>query len=168
MLVTGGNVTGIVDQLERAGLIVRTEDPADRRVYLVKLTKEGRRSVRANGRRARIMDRQSVLRHSQTRAAGIERILVAFACATDAENTMKDTLTDYAARHFLWSVHNRNRLDHVESSGKEKSPDLRKLRRAAGSHAQASLRARSESDRDQRCGCQFLFRRRRAGDHRAA
>jgi DNA-binding MarR family transcriptional regulator len=43
MLVTGGNVTGIVDQLERAGLILRTEDPADRRVYLVKLTKEGRR-----------------------------------------------------------------------------------------------------------------------------
>ena len=43
MLVTGGNVTGIVDQLESGGLIVRTEDPADRRAYLVKLTKEGRR-----------------------------------------------------------------------------------------------------------------------------
>jgi DNA-binding MarR family transcriptional regulator len=43
MLVTGGNVTGIVDQLERGGLLVRTEDPADRRAYLVKLTKEGRR-----------------------------------------------------------------------------------------------------------------------------
>jgi DNA-binding MarR family transcriptional regulator len=43
MLVTGGNVTGIVDQLEGAGLIVRTADPADRRAYLVKLTKEGRR-----------------------------------------------------------------------------------------------------------------------------
>ena len=43
MLVTGGNVTGIVDQLERSGLIARTEDPADRRAYLVKLTKEGRR-----------------------------------------------------------------------------------------------------------------------------
>jgi DNA-binding MarR family transcriptional regulator len=43
MLVTGGNVTGIADQLERSGLIVRTEDPADRRAYLVKLTKEGRR-----------------------------------------------------------------------------------------------------------------------------
>ncbi|HEY0746560.1 MAG TPA: MarR family transcriptional regulator [Steroidobacteraceae bacterium] len=42
MLVTGGNVTGIVDQLERAGLIVRAEDPADRRAYLVKLTKAGR------------------------------------------------------------------------------------------------------------------------------
>ena len=43
MLVTGGNITGIVDQLERAGSIVRTEDPADRRAYLVKLTREGRR-----------------------------------------------------------------------------------------------------------------------------
>jgi len=43
MLVTGGNVTGIVDRLERAGLIVRAEDPADRRAYLIKLTKEGRR-----------------------------------------------------------------------------------------------------------------------------
>jgi DNA-binding MarR family transcriptional regulator len=43
MLVTGGNITGIVDQLERAGLIIRTEDSTDRRVYLVKLTKEGRR-----------------------------------------------------------------------------------------------------------------------------
>jgi DNA-binding MarR family transcriptional regulator len=43
MLVTGGNITGIVDQLEHAGLIVRTEDSTDRRVYLVKLTKEGRR-----------------------------------------------------------------------------------------------------------------------------
>jgi len=44
MLVTGGNVTGIVDQLERAGLIARTTDPDDRRAYRVKLTKEGRRS----------------------------------------------------------------------------------------------------------------------------
>jgi DNA-binding MarR family transcriptional regulator len=44
MLVTGGNVTGIVDQLERAGLIARTADPDDRRAYRVKLTKEGRRA----------------------------------------------------------------------------------------------------------------------------
>jgi DNA-binding MarR family transcriptional regulator len=44
MLVTGGNVTGIVDQLERAGSIARTTDPEDRRAYRVKLTKEGRRA----------------------------------------------------------------------------------------------------------------------------
>jgi DNA-binding MarR family transcriptional regulator len=44
MLVTGGNVTGIVDQLEHAGMIARTADPDDRRAYRVKLTKEGRRA----------------------------------------------------------------------------------------------------------------------------
>jgi DNA-binding MarR family transcriptional regulator len=34
----------LLDQLERAGLITRTEDPEDRRAYRVKLTKEGRRT----------------------------------------------------------------------------------------------------------------------------
>ena len=42
MLVTGGNVTGIADQLESAGLVVRAADPNDRRAYRIKLTREGR------------------------------------------------------------------------------------------------------------------------------
>lgn len=42
MLVTGGNVTGIADQLEHAGLVVRAADPKDRRAYRIKLTREGR------------------------------------------------------------------------------------------------------------------------------
>ncbi len=47
MMVTGGNVTGITDALEREGLVVRDADPADRRAWLVRLTVEGRRSFRA-------------------------------------------------------------------------------------------------------------------------
>lgn len=47
MMVTGGNVTGITDALEREGLVVREADPADRRAWLVRLTMEGRRSFRA-------------------------------------------------------------------------------------------------------------------------
>ena len=43
MLVTGGNVTGIADQLERAGLIARNADPNDRRACRLTLTREGRR-----------------------------------------------------------------------------------------------------------------------------
>ena len=43
LMVTGGNVTGITDGLEREGLVVREMDPADRRVYRVKLTAEGAR-----------------------------------------------------------------------------------------------------------------------------
>jgi DNA-binding MarR family transcriptional regulator len=44
MMVTGGNVTGITDQLEQEKLVVRVPDPKDRRAYAVKLTEEGRRA----------------------------------------------------------------------------------------------------------------------------
>ncbi|MBI4989936.1 MAG: MarR family transcriptional regulator [Rhodocyclales bacterium] len=47
MMVTGGNVTGITDQLVSEGLVVREDNPKDRRAYIVKLTKEGRRVFRA-------------------------------------------------------------------------------------------------------------------------
>jgi len=43
MMVTGGNVTGITDGLEKEGLVVREVDSADRRVFRVKLTQEGQR-----------------------------------------------------------------------------------------------------------------------------
>jgi DNA-binding MarR family transcriptional regulator len=41
MMVTGGNVTGIADPLERDGLIVRERAAADKRAMVVKLTKTG-------------------------------------------------------------------------------------------------------------------------------
>jgi DNA-binding MarR family transcriptional regulator len=43
MMVTGGNVTGITDGLEKEGLVVREVDASDRRVFRVKLTPEGQR-----------------------------------------------------------------------------------------------------------------------------
>jgi DNA-binding MarR family transcriptional regulator len=43
LMVTGGNVTGITDQLVREGLVVRETDPLDRRAFTVKLTAAGRR-----------------------------------------------------------------------------------------------------------------------------
>jgi len=47
MMVTGGNVTGITDLLERDGLVARVGDPEDRRALRVRLTAAGRRSFRA-------------------------------------------------------------------------------------------------------------------------
>jgi DNA-binding MarR family transcriptional regulator len=44
MMVTGGNITGITDQLEQEGLVQRVADPKDRRAYSVKLTAAGRRA----------------------------------------------------------------------------------------------------------------------------
>jgi DNA-binding MarR family transcriptional regulator len=41
LMVTGGNVTGLTDQLEREGLVVRRLDTEDRRAITVKLTDHG-------------------------------------------------------------------------------------------------------------------------------
>jgi DNA-binding MarR family transcriptional regulator len=42
LMVTGGNVTGLTDQLEKEGLVVRDADPNDRRSFAVSLTPTGR------------------------------------------------------------------------------------------------------------------------------
>jgi DNA-binding MarR family transcriptional regulator len=42
LMVTGGNVTGLADQLEREGLVVRSAAPEDKRSFLLALTKTGR------------------------------------------------------------------------------------------------------------------------------
>lgn len=41
LLVTEGNVTGLVDRLEAGGLVERRADPSDRRAQRVRLTEEG-------------------------------------------------------------------------------------------------------------------------------
>jgi DNA-binding MarR family transcriptional regulator len=47
LMVTGGNVTGVTDMLEREGLVARSADPLDRRAYRVRLTPAGRKVFRA-------------------------------------------------------------------------------------------------------------------------
>ena len=41
LMVTGGNVTGLTDELERDGLVARADSPDDRRTFIVKLTDKG-------------------------------------------------------------------------------------------------------------------------------
>jgi DNA-binding MarR family transcriptional regulator len=44
LMVTGGNITGITDQLEKEGLVSRDTDPNDRRSTSVCLTPAGRKA----------------------------------------------------------------------------------------------------------------------------
>ncbi len=44
LMVTGGNVTGVTDQLVQEGLVERDTVPSDRRACLVKLTPAGRKA----------------------------------------------------------------------------------------------------------------------------
>lgn len=46
LMVSGGNVTGITDQLEREGFVVRTLDQGDRRAITVRLTSAGLKRFR--------------------------------------------------------------------------------------------------------------------------
>lgn len=50
MMVSNGNVTGLVERLQAQGLIERRPSPSDRRAQIVSLSAEGRRSFRAMAR----------------------------------------------------------------------------------------------------------------------
>jgi DNA-binding MarR family transcriptional regulator len=57
MLVTAGNLTGLVDRAERDGIVERRPDPSDRRLTRVFLTTRGRRLAdRAAARHAEIAE----------------------------------------------------------------------------------------------------------------
>jgi DNA-binding MarR family transcriptional regulator len=47
LMVTGGNVTGLTDELERDGVVQRSPSPEDRRAWIVSLTPKGRRGFEA-------------------------------------------------------------------------------------------------------------------------
>ena len=47
LMVTGGNVTGVTDELEREGMVSRVNNPQDRRAWIVCLTAKGRATFEA-------------------------------------------------------------------------------------------------------------------------
>ena len=67
MMVTGGNVTGITDQLEAEGLVERVEVEGDRRAFQVRLTPTGRRqfNTMAQAHEAWIVDAFAALDASE-------------------------------------------------------------------------------------------------------
>jgi len=50
LMVTGGNVTGLTDDLAQEGMVVRESSPGDRRAWIVRLTPKGRRHFEAMAR----------------------------------------------------------------------------------------------------------------------
>ncbi len=47
LMVTGGNVTGLTDELEADGMVLREASPDDRRAWILRLTPKGRRAFEA-------------------------------------------------------------------------------------------------------------------------
>jgi DNA-binding MarR family transcriptional regulator len=44
LMVTGGSITGLTDELEKEGLVLREDAPDDRRAFLLRLTPQGRQA----------------------------------------------------------------------------------------------------------------------------
>ena len=68
MMVTGGNITRIAEQLLAEGLITRSVAPGDRRASIVKLSAAGRRAFAEMARRHEELDRRDVRRPGRGRA----------------------------------------------------------------------------------------------------
>lgn len=47
LMVTGGNVTGLTDELAREGMVSREHSPTDRRAWVLRLTPKGKSSFEA-------------------------------------------------------------------------------------------------------------------------
>lgn len=82
LMLTSGGMTGRLDRLERAGLVRRTPDPADRRGLRVTLTDDGRRVVEESAEaglavQRRILD--ALPPEDQARLADLLRTLLAAA-----------------------------------------------------------------------------------------
>jgi len=60
--VTPGNVTGIIDRLEEQGLILRSQNPGDRRINLIQLTEKGQ-DIIANIHESGVRQMAEILNH---------------------------------------------------------------------------------------------------------
>ncbi|WP_187366260.1 MarR family transcriptional regulator [Trebonia kvetii] len=72
-LITTGAMTARLDRLERAGLIRRAPDPADRRGVLVRLPPRGSKVARA-GASGTDSRQPGIPRTAQRTAAGLDRL----------------------------------------------------------------------------------------------
>ena len=91
MMVTGGNITGITDQLVTEDLVQRVPVPGDRRAYRVRLTSKGRKqfSDMAQQHQAWVVDAFAGLTPKEV--ATLHRLLGKVKQHTQSGSTSKET-----------------------------------------------------------------------------
>jgi DNA-binding MarR family transcriptional regulator len=76
-----GRLVGLLDELERAGLVLREADPDDRRRHAVSLTAEGQTRMREARRRATAAERTLLARLEPGERDDLRRLLLRLADA---------------------------------------------------------------------------------------
>jgi len=72
VLKSTGNITMVIDNLEKRDLVVRKKKDEDRRSYIIQLTKDGRKLISSlfPGHAAKIMEQMSVLSNAEQEVLG--------------------------------------------------------------------------------------------------
>lgn len=84
LVVDRSNVTGLVDRMEKAGWVKRTDDPADRRVYRVVLTGAGRRLYEKIAPRYEAVVLQVIAQVPERQAAAVVAVLAKLRAGAEA------------------------------------------------------------------------------------
>ena len=116
LLVSNGNVTGIIDRLVSEGLVTRARRNGDRRTSMVRLTDSGHRSVPHDRGGARDLDRRIALRRQCRRDATAGGDAEVFPQQLGGTG-MTRSMAGLKPEHFLWQVEGRIariRLDRPE------------------------------------------------------
>ncbi|MBS7809081.1 MarR family transcriptional regulator [Variovorax sp. PCZ-1] len=91
LMVTGGNITGITDQLVNEGLVERMSVEGDRRAYLVKLTPAGHASFEAMAREHETWITQAFAGLGEKDMTQLHKLLGRVKDSAVAMNLMTDT-----------------------------------------------------------------------------
>ena len=139
LMVTGGNVTGLTDELARDGLVAREASPGDRRAWIVRLTPKGRRAFETMAERARALDPRAVRRpRRRRRASSSTRSSARLRVHLVAERT-----TTRRGRTDMTDIHPRGIDPALAAGNRRPLAGYRAQHFAVGAAATASRRSRS-------------------------
>ncbi len=96
------NVTQLVDRLESSGLVVRQEDPSDRRSVRAALTLQGRRRYRCASRLLARVDEAMEQASCERALATVDDFLAVFAASGSAWEHESEKLAD--GRHLVEGI----------------------------------------------------------------
>jgi DNA-binding MarR family transcriptional regulator len=124
LMVTGGNITAIVDQLEHEGLVERLDDAADRRAFRIRLTRTGERTFAEMARAHEEWVVELLAGLSRREQEELLKLL-----AKVKQHTVG--VRHEPAEALPVARRGQGRRHHAEPAGEKESPHVRVVRRAA-------------------------------------
>lgn len=113
ILKSAGNITMVVDNLEKRGYVERLRDEQDRRHYFVRITAAGKRLIASffPGHAARIVKEMNVLSGKEQEELGRLCGKVGLGKAQESTETVQDAVSTAQKRKRRWAYVEENRFN---------------------------------------------------------